>query len=175
MCQRTSVRDRVKTISTLPFSLLCCELPSSFFAVPSCLPFCSANLPLGHLRMQTKERKKKRLSSNGYIMAWEYCTRKSSYRPTNGGSFIIIVNGPNGVDIFELFPRTVIVDVVCVNAAPLHRGTTSKEPIPVRGELVVTFLCHLLSLIAKASFRGPAHMLYFLRGTAKLKEAKGGG
>lgn len=54
-------------------------------SIPS---FCSANLPPSFPpHLQTKKKKKERLAPNGY----EYCSRKSPYRSTNGGSFIIIV------------------------------------------------------------------------------------
>lgn len=42
-------------------------------------------------RGKKKKREKERLAPNGYDAAREYCSRKSPYRSTNGGSFIIIL------------------------------------------------------------------------------------
>lgn len=42
-------------------------------------------------KRKKKKREKERLAPNGYDAAREYCSRKSPYRSTNGGSFIIIL------------------------------------------------------------------------------------
>ena len=50
-----------------------------------------------------KRKRKKRLASNGYGVAREYCSCKSPYRSTNGGSFIIIVDVPTGARYRRIF------------------------------------------------------------------------
>lgn len=116
-CMRFAGKQRAFPFSSLfpppppPLSLFQppYDLPSP--SLPSCStghdhpwmvlfhPFVPQTYPPPHslyLRVQTKEEKKKkrekeRLAPNGYDAAREYCSRKSPYRSTNGGSFIIIL------------------------------------------------------------------------------------